>query len=33
MGRELCGGMSVQQACAMLDEIQRTELKEYGAAA
>lgn len=29
VGREICGGMSVDEACAMLDERQRTELEEY----
>lgn len=29
-GREICGGASVEEACAMLDERQRTELEAYG---
>lgn len=30
VGREICGGAGVDQACAMLDEKQQTELKKYG---
>lgn len=30
VAREICGGVSVEQACAMLDEKQKSELMEYG---
>lgn len=30
IARELCNGASIDQACAMLDEKQKIELKEYG---
>lgn len=29
VGRELCGGASVDEACAMLDEKQKTEIENY----
>lgn len=31
VGREICAGATVDQACAMLDEKQRTDLQNYGA--
>lgn len=31
VSKEICGGISVEQACSMLDEIQYAELKEYTA--
>lgn len=30
ISREICGGMSVEEACSMLDERQKQELAEYG---